>query len=123
MLREKAGRGEHVWFVFEARNRRLAKPLSDLNGTDAYIHDGRVSGVFRKLCKCVSEARPTAFRSADEDDISGVKEEGSGDSEARRNAIGLSGKGVQRDLRCCLLSSLLVAQNRPFGEACCEYLS
>jgi hypothetical protein len=41
---------EHTWFVFETRERRLEKSLSDLNGTDAYIHDGRVTGVFRELC-------------------------------------------------------------------------
>jgi len=46
---ERIGRSKHVWFVFEAKNRRLAKSLSDLNGTDAYIHDGKVMGVFREL--------------------------------------------------------------------------
>lgn len=47
---ERMGRSNHVWFVFEAKNRRLAKSLSDLNGTDPYIHDGKVMGVFRELC-------------------------------------------------------------------------
>ena len=28
----------------------LAKSLSDLNGTDPYIHDGKIVGVFRELC-------------------------------------------------------------------------
>lgn len=46
---ERIGRSKHVWFVFEAKNRRLAKSLSDLNGTDAYVHDGKVMGVFREL--------------------------------------------------------------------------
>ncbi len=37
------------WFVCESRNYRLAKSLSDLNGTDPFIHDGTVEGVFREL--------------------------------------------------------------------------
>jgi hypothetical protein len=41
---------EHQWFVFEARRRRLNKSLSDLDGTDAYIHGGTVRGVMREVC-------------------------------------------------------------------------
>jgi len=33
----------------EAMNYRLAKSLSDLNGTDPYIHKGTVEGVFREM--------------------------------------------------------------------------
>jgi hypothetical protein len=44
-----SGRGSHTWFVFESVNRRVSKSLSDLDGTDAYIHDGRPKGVFREL--------------------------------------------------------------------------
>jgi hypothetical protein len=40
---------QHAWFVCESQNWRLAKSLSDLNGTDAYIHDGTIAGVFREL--------------------------------------------------------------------------
>lgn len=47
----------HTWFVFEARNHRLSKSLSDLNGTDPYIHDARISGVFRELCNCFVRRR------------------------------------------------------------------
>jgi hypothetical protein len=43
------GSARHVWFVFEKKERRLMKSLSDLNGTDAYIHHGGASGVFREL--------------------------------------------------------------------------
>jgi len=45
---EKSGQ-PHVWFVMEAMNYRLAKSLSDLNGTDPYIHKGTVEGVFREM--------------------------------------------------------------------------
>jgi hypothetical protein len=38
------------WFVCEAMPLRLLKSLSDLNGTDPYIHDGKIVGVFRELC-------------------------------------------------------------------------
>ncbi len=41
---------KHEWFVCEAVNLRLAKSLSDLNGTDPYIHDGKIAGLFRELC-------------------------------------------------------------------------
>ena len=39
----------HSWFVLESRNYRLAKSLSDLNGTDVHIHNGKISGVFSAL--------------------------------------------------------------------------
>jgi hypothetical protein len=42
--------GKHEWFVLESVDHRLAKSLSDLNGTDPYIHRGTVAGVFRELC-------------------------------------------------------------------------
>jgi hypothetical protein len=38
-----------TWFVLESVNRRIQKSLSDLNGTEIYIHEGTVSGVFREL--------------------------------------------------------------------------
>jgi hypothetical protein len=41
---------QHSWFVFESRDRRVQKSLSDLNGTDANIHDGTVEGVMREIC-------------------------------------------------------------------------
>jgi hypothetical protein len=47
---EKFGEGDHTWFVFETRNHRCAKSLSDINGTDVYIHEGKIEGVFRELC-------------------------------------------------------------------------
>jgi hypothetical protein len=39
----------HTWFVFETRPWRLQKSLSDLNGTDVYVHEGTPAGVFREL--------------------------------------------------------------------------
>jgi hypothetical protein len=43
--------GTHTWFLFETVPWRIQKSLSDLNGTDPYIHDGKVEGVFRELAK------------------------------------------------------------------------
>lgn len=40
---------EHNWFVFETKRWRLQKSLSDLNGTDVYVHGGTPAGVFREL--------------------------------------------------------------------------
>ncbi len=45
----KAEGVEHDWFVCESTDRRLMKSLSDLNGTDPYIHHGKVAGVLREL--------------------------------------------------------------------------
>ncbi|MBI3696205.1 MAG: hypothetical protein HY238_15385 [Acidobacteria bacterium] len=42
-------RTNHTWFVFESVKRRLQKSLSDLDGTDPYVHDGTPQGVFREL--------------------------------------------------------------------------
>ena len=42
-------RSNHTWFVFESVRRRVSKSLSDLDGTDPYIHDERPKGVFREL--------------------------------------------------------------------------
>ena len=39
----------HGWILCEAVRHRVKKSLSDLDGTDAYIHDGTVKGVFREL--------------------------------------------------------------------------
>jgi hypothetical protein len=41
--------GLHTWFVFESKARRIQKSLSDLSGTDAYIHNGSVKGVLREI--------------------------------------------------------------------------
>ena len=46
---EKTKLKKHEWFVCESKRYRLAKSLSDLNGTDPFIHDGRIEGVFREL--------------------------------------------------------------------------
>jgi hypothetical protein len=44
------GNPKHAWIVCETRRHRIKKSLSDLDGTDVYIHDGTVRGVFRELC-------------------------------------------------------------------------
>ena len=39
----------HSWFLWESEPRRLQKSLSDLDGTDPYIHFGTVEGVLGEL--------------------------------------------------------------------------
>ena len=39
----------HKWFVFEARARRIQKSMSDLDGTDVYIHRGHPATLFSEL--------------------------------------------------------------------------
>jgi hypothetical protein len=55
-------RSSHTWFVFEAVKGRISKSLSDLDGTDPYIHDERPRGVFRELGNALvrSSDQPTA---------------------------------------------------------------
>ena len=40
---------QHTWFVCESEPYRIQRSASDLNGTDACIHDGTVEGVLREL--------------------------------------------------------------------------
>jgi len=45
---DRARQQGRPWAVSESRERRIQKSLSDLNGTDVYIHDGTIRGVFRE---------------------------------------------------------------------------
>ena len=47
---QRLGDRRHLWFVFESRQHRVSKSLSDLSGTDVYIHSGTIQGVFQQLC-------------------------------------------------------------------------
>lgn len=51
---------KHRWFLWESEPRRLQKSLSDLDGTDPYIHFGTVEGVLSELRNAFvsSEAPP-----------------------------------------------------------------
>jgi hypothetical protein len=40
-----------TWLVCESRAYRAQKSLSDINGTDIYVHDGTIAGVFREMCQ------------------------------------------------------------------------
>jgi hypothetical protein len=46
---EKSDNPDHSWIVCETVPHRVKKSLSDLDGTDTYIHGGTVAGVFREL--------------------------------------------------------------------------
>jgi hypothetical protein len=61
VARERLSGVEHEWFVCEKQPYRLQKSLSDLNGTDPYIHNGRVAGVFGQLASAFVrlDRRPT----------------------------------------------------------------
>ena len=43
--------------MFESRARRIQKSLSDLNGTDIRIHNGKIPGIFRELRNVFSRRR------------------------------------------------------------------
>ena len=44
----------HEWFVFESKANRLQKSLSDLNGTDPFVHDGTAHGILRGLMNALT---------------------------------------------------------------------
>ena len=46
---ERTAHPDHSWVVCETVLRRVNKSLSDLDGTDAYIHGGTIKGVFREM--------------------------------------------------------------------------
>jgi hypothetical protein len=46
---ERSQYPDHSWIVCETVLRRINKSLSDLDGTDCYVHDGTIKGVFREL--------------------------------------------------------------------------
>jgi hypothetical protein len=39
----------HTWFVFETRRGRIERTLSDLNGSDIFIHQGKPARLFSEL--------------------------------------------------------------------------
>jgi hypothetical protein len=47
----------HAWVVCETMRRRINKSLSDLDGTDPYIHGGTIQGVFREMCNVFVRGR------------------------------------------------------------------
>ncbi len=53
----------HAW-VCESVRRRINKSLSDLDGTDPYIHGGTIKGVFRELCNVFvrTDRQPTVLQ-------------------------------------------------------------
>lgn len=46
---QKTTHPDHSWIVCETVPHRIKKSLSDLDGTDAYIHRGTIAGVFREI--------------------------------------------------------------------------
>ena len=61
IAREKLVDPTQAWLVFESVNRRAEKSLSDIAGTDVYIHGGTIRGVLRQLSNAFirQELQPT----------------------------------------------------------------
>lgn len=59
---EKTRQIRHEWLVFETRSHRVWKSLSDLAGTDEYVHGGTPRGVLQALTNALVGRRhqPTA---------------------------------------------------------------
>ncbi len=62
----KMGLRKHEWFVFEAVKHRISRSLSDLGGTDPYIHQGTPHGLLSALTNALSRSRhrPTVIQLA-----------------------------------------------------------
>jgi hypothetical protein len=54
---QKAQPKRHTWCVFESKPHRVERSLSDLSGTDVYIHHGRPFGVFSELANAFVRSR------------------------------------------------------------------
>lgn len=53
----------HTWFLWESTPRRLQKSMSDLDGSDPYIHSGTVDGVLCELRNAfVRDSAPSVQR-------------------------------------------------------------
>jgi hypothetical protein len=60
---ERGRRRKHQWFVFEEEQHRLQRSLSDLNGTDPYIHHGDADQLLVQLSNAlVRRAQPPLAR-------------------------------------------------------------
>ena len=46
---QRRSRNKHLWYVFETRRYRVERSLSDLAGTDIYIHGGTIQGVIAQV--------------------------------------------------------------------------
>jgi hypothetical protein len=55
---QKLNPAKHVWFLFEAKQRRIEKSMSDLNGSDVHVHGGRPKGLFSELTSAFVRQRP-----------------------------------------------------------------
>lgn len=48
---------KHKWYVLEGKEYRVAKSLSDLDGTQIYIHGGTPTGVLRQLTNALARTK------------------------------------------------------------------
>ena len=75
---------KHRWFVFESKQYRALKSLSDINGTESYVHYNRPIGVLRGLTNALARShhRPAVI------ELQAIYRD------VRRAAV-----GIKRDLR------------------------
>jgi hypothetical protein len=54
----------HKWFVFESKRYRLSKSLSDLDGTQVYVHEKTPIGILRQLSNALARKtfQPTVLQ-------------------------------------------------------------
>ena len=64
IAKSEPGGPQGNWFVFETMKRRVQKSLSDLDGTEVYVHGGTVRGIFAQLANAFvrSARQPTVGR-------------------------------------------------------------
>jgi hypothetical protein len=64
----------HTFFVFETRRGRLARTLSDLNGTDIHIHGGKRARLFGELANAFVRSKRQPSVAEMERVFAGLKE-------------------------------------------------
>ncbi len=89
----------HRWLVFESVRRRLNKSLSDLDGTDPYIHGGTVRGVMREVCNAFVSRGTQPTVPPNDEDVSRTAPGLSGNPEECGGAVDIHGACVFRPLR------------------------
>jgi hypothetical protein len=87
---------QHKWYVFESVGRRLAKSLSDLDGTDPYIHEG--TGRDAGSLQCVCESSEATYGSANDEDVSRTAPKLRANLEQRGRSVNVYGTCVFRSL-------------------------
>jgi|SRR5579864_1890054 len=95
----------HKWYVFESRKYRAEKSLSDINGTEIYIHEGKPVGVLREL----SNALVRPGRQPNVDELKAIYQELKDYSRTLKNKLAAESLFATRPFRDLVVAAGLIA--------------